>query len=823
MRAVEVKETTRVTDPVCGMRIDPSEARGTAEHMGETFHFCSRSCLDTFNSDPHKYAAARQHEGHDGHSAAMEVEHIDMPVTGMTCAACANRIERTLNKQPGVKEASVNFATERATVKFDPAVMNTENLVETIRSAGYDAHPETEGIEADDSLEAAHAAEYAEAKRRFIVAAVLSLPVLVIAMSHGAIDFLNFPGVNWLQFALTTPVIFYSGRRFFTGAWAAFRHRAADMNTLIAVGTGTAYIYSVIATAFPQWFATSTHAVHDAMGVPVYYEAASVIIALILLGNMLESRAKGRTGDAIRKLVGLQPKTARIERGGEELEVATDQVRKGDIVVVRPGEKIPVDGVVTEGSSAIDESMLTGESIPVEKVVGAEVFAATINKTGAFRFRATKVGRDTALQQIVKLVRDAQGSKPPIARLADKISGIFTPVVISIAIATFVVWFVAASPEVRFTMALVNFVSVLIIACPCALGLATPTAIMVGTGKGAELGILIKGGDSLETAHKLDTVVLDKTGTITKGEPSLTDVIAAGGFSEDEFLTLMASAERSSEHPLAAAIVKGAQERGLQLTQASRFNALEGRGVEAEVDKHEVLLGNARLMNERGVEVDAAIADRLSGEGKTPMFAAIDGRFAGVVAVADTVKDESRDAIAEMQRLGLEVVMITGDNRRTAEAVAKQVGITRVLAEVLPNGKADEIKRLQAEGKTVAMVGDGINDAPALAQADVGIALGTGTDVAIEASDITLIRGDLRGVATAIGLSKATIRTVKQNLFWAFIYNLIGIPIAAGALYPIFGWLLSPVIASAAMSLSSVSVVTNSLRLRTYKDARRES
>jgi Cu+-exporting ATPase len=396
-------------------------------------------------------------------------------------------------------------------------------------------------------------------------------------------------------------------------------------------------------------------------------------------------------------------------------------------------------------------------------------------------------------------------------------------VVISIAIATFVVWFVAASPEVRFTMALVNFVSVLIIACPCALGLATPTAIMVGTGKGAELGILIKGGDSLETAHKLDTVVLDKTGTITKGEPSLTDVIAADGFADDEFLSLIASAERSSEHPLAAAIVKGAQERGLQLTQASRFNALEGRGVEAEVDKHEVLLGNARLMNERGVEVDAAIADRLSGEGKTPMFAAIDGRFAGVVAVADTVKDESRDAIAEMQRLGLEVVMITGDNRRTAEAVAKQVGVTRVLAEVLPNGKAEEIKRLQAEGKTVAMVGDGINDAPALVQADVGIAIGTGTDVAIEASDITLIRGDLRGVATAIGLSKATIRTVKQNLFWAFIYNVIGIPIAAGALYPIFGWLLSPVIASAAMSLSSVSVVTNSLRLRTYKDARRES
>jgi len=751
-------------------------------------------------------------------------ERIDMPITGMTCAACANRIEKTLAKQPGVNHASVNFATETATVNFDPAATNIDSLVETVRSAGYDAHPHSMGDGDEDPLEKAHAEEYATAKRKFIVAAVLSLPVLVIAMSHGRIAALNFAGVNWLQLILTTPVVLYSGRHFYTGAWAAFKHRAADMKTLIAVGTGSAFVYSVIATVFPSWFVTSTHGGGHSVDVPVYFEAAAVIIALILLGNLLESRAKGRTGEAIRKLVGLQPKTAHILRDGVELEVATDAVLKGDIVVVRPGEKIAVDGVVTDGSSAVDESMLTGESIPVEKRAGDEVFAATINKTGAFHFRATKVGKDTALQQIVQLVRDAQGSKPPIAKLADKISGIFTPVVISIAIATFVVWFVAASPEVRFTMALVNFVSVLIIACPCALGLATPTAIMVGTGKGAELGILIKGGDSLETAHKLDTVVLDKTGTITKGEPSLTDVVVFDGFDESQLLRLIASAEASSEHPLASAIVAGAKDWGIELTRAEKFNAVEGRGVEATVDGRSILLGNERLMQEFRVRDSSRASDALSSlasEGKTPMLAAVDGTLVGIVAVADTAKDESKAAIAEMKRLGLSVVMMTGDNKRTADAVAKEVGVDRVIAEVLPEGKSNEIKRLQAEGRVVGMVGDGINDAPALAQADVGIAIGTGTDVAIEASDITLIRGDLRGVATAIGLSKATIRAVKQNLFWAFIYNVIGIPIAAGVLYPVFGWLLSPVIASAAMSMSSVSVVANSLRLRGYQDSRR--
>jgi P-type Cu+ transporter len=913
--------STKVKDPVCGMMISPEGASATSEFQGETYYFCSPVCKEKFDANPAQFAAA---EGETGAAAAVTsngksdeslknadvmsgrrndhstpdgaAERVDLPITGMTCAACANRIERQLNKQPGVEKASVNFATARATVNYNPEKTGVGNLIQTVKDVGYDtagtqtvefvvddsARPSGSSVQleqhlakvrgvvrsnfnlatrtvaieylpdsanvkairaaiedfgyrvgevsgsgeaAEDSLEKAHAAEYADLKRKFWVAAVLSFPILVIVMSHGRIELFNFPGVNWLQLVLATPVVFYSGWQFYRGAWAAFRHRAADMNTLIAVGTGTAYIYSVLATVFPSFFVSAVGQTMNMPGmegtpqVPVYFEAASVIIALIVLGRLLEARAKGQTGAAIKKLVGLQAKTARVIRDGREMEIETEEVVPGDIVLVRPGEKIPVDGVVTEGSSAVDESMLTGESIPVEKKRGDEVFGATINKTGAFQFKATKVGKDTALQQIVKLVQDAQGSKPPIAKLADQISGVFTPVVICIAIATFVVWFVAASPEVRFTMALVNFVSVLIIACPCALGLATPTAIMVGTGKGAENGILVKGGDSLETAHKLNTIVLDKTGTITKGEPSLTDVVTADGVAENDFLRTVASAEKSSEHPLAAAIVRGAEARNLAFEKVENFNALEGRGIEARVLGKNLLLGNLRLMNERKIALNGAqnTVEKLASEGKTPMFAAIDNKFAGIVAVADTIKPESKDAIHTLQRLGLEVVMMTGDNRRTAEAVAAQVGIKRVLAEVLPEGKSSEIKKLQAEKKLVGMVGDGINDAPALAQADVGIAIGTGTDVAIEASDITLIKGDLRGVATAIALSKATIRSVKQNLFWAFIYNVLGIPIAAGLLYPVTGWLLSPIIASAAMSLSSVSVVANSLRLRGFR------
>lgn len=828
-------------------------------------------------------------------------ERVDLPITGMTCAACARRIERKLGRVTGVSRAGVNFATSRATVEYDPQSTGVSQLIEAVKEVGYgtagtaradfivddSARPsgssqqlerylqrhsgvinasfnlgtmevrveylpgatevgkirraiedfgyrvrEVSGsggdAAAEDSEAAARRAEYEGLRRKFWFAAALSLPVLVIAMSHGRISLFDFSGVNYLQLALTTPVVFYSGWQFYRGAWAAFRHRAADMNTLIAVGTGAAYLYSVAATIAPHYFSAQTDSPTMEMGAaapsmsPVYFEAASVIIALILLGRMLESRAKGRTGDAIRRLIGLQPKTARIIRHEKEIDIPVEEVVPGDSVIVRPGEKIPVDGVVEDGASAVDESMLTGESLPVEKTKDDVVFGATLNKTGTFKFKATKVGKDTALQQIVKLVQDAQGAKAPIARTADVISGIFTPVVICIAIATFVVWFIVAPEATRFTMALVNSVSVLIIACPCALGLATPTAIMVGTGKGAENGILIKGGESLETAHKLQTIVLDKTGTITRGEPSLTDVITISGadaLPDAELLRLAASAERGSEHPVGAAIVRSAQTRGLQLAAVSDFRALAGHGIEASVDGRRLLLGNKRLMNDRSIPLNGFTerAHQLAAEGKTPMYAAIDNRLAGILAVADEIKPESKEAVAAMQRLGLEVVMITGDNRPTAEAVAGQVGINRVLAEILPEGKALEVKRLQQTNQIVGMVGDGINDAPALAQADVGIAIGTGTDVAIEASDITLIRSDLRGVVTAIALSRATIRTIRQNLFWAFIYNVVGIPVAAGLLYPLTGWLLSPILASAAMSLSSVSVVTNSLRLRRFR------
>ena len=834
----------------------------------------------------------------DNASPAFEPARIDLPITGMTCAACANRVEKSLARSAGVRKAGVNLATARATVEYDPDVTGVRNLVRAVEDAGYgsagtfraefivddSARPsgsplplerhlkslsgvkeasfnlgtmevrvdyapsatEPRAIRAaieelgydvrdgsrdgtlvtdnsgDGVEDRARREEYESLRKKFWIAAILSLPVLLIAMSHGRIPVLDFPGVTWLQLLLTTPVVFYSGAQFYRGAWAALRHRAADMNTLIAIGTGAAYLYSVAATLAPRVFAAPMSGMGDSTATPmppVYFEAASVIIALILVGRMLEARAKGRTSDAIRQLMKLQPRVARVIRNDTEVEIAIDAVIPGDIVQVRPGEKIPVDGVVRYGSSAVNESMLTGESLPVDKNAGDDVFGGTLTLTGAFRFEATKVGRDTTLQQIVRMVHDAQGSKAPIARLADVISGIFTPVVLCVAIATFAIWFILAPPDVRFTMALVNFVSVLIIACPCALGLATPTAIMVGTGRGAENGVLIKGGESLETAHKLDTIVLDKTGTITRGQPELTDLLPVGGITEEVVLRLAASAEKGSEHPLGQAIVRGAIQRQIEFADAAEFRALPGFGLEARVDVHAILVGNGELMRQRGVATSDATAEaeRLEADGKTAMYVAIDGNLAAIFAVADEIKPEARAAVAALKSMGLDVVMITGDNQRTADSIARRVGITRVLARVLPAQKAEEVARLQGEKRKVAMVGDGINDAPALARADVGIAIGTGTDVAIEASDITLLRGDLRGVVTAIALSRATIRTVKQNLFWAFVYNVVGIPIAAGALYPLTGWLLSPVIASAAMSMSSVSVVTNSLRLRRFR------
>ncbi len=764
-------------------------------------------------------------------SGSETTERCDLPIQGMSCASCAGTVERALGRSPGVRRASVNFATKTATVEFDPEATDPAALVEAVRKTGYDAtapapdqhdhhdahggHGEDhDGSEGHGEHDHSNAGEQAALLRRVIVGAILSAPVLLIAMSHGAIALLDQPWINWLQLALTTPVVVWCGAPFYRAAWKGLKHLRANMDTLVALGTGTAYVYSAAATIWPGFFAGA----HGHDGAPVYYEAAAVIIVLVLLGRWMEARATGATGAAIRRLIGMQARTARVQRNGEERDVPIEEVAVGDVVIVRPGEKIPVDGVVEGGGSAVDESMLTGESVPVSKAAGDEVFGATINTTGALTIRTTKVGADTALRQIVKLVQEAQGSKAPIARLADRISAWFTPAALVIALIAGVVWWIAAPVDTRLNMALVAFVSVLVIACPCALGLATPTAVMVGTGVGAERGILIRGGEALETAHKLQVVILDKTGTITEGKPALTDVRAAPGFAEDDLLRLAASAERRSEHPLAAAIVEGAKAHGLSLDEATAFEASVGLGVRATVGGRAVLVGKRALLADAGVETRAidGDAEALAAEGKTAMFVAVDGKPAGVIAVADRVKNTSREAIERMRAMGLRVAMITGDNQRTAEAAAREVGIDPelVFAETLPEDKAAHVRRLREGGEVVGMVGDGINDGPALASADVGMAMGTGTDVAIESADITLIRGDLRVIPEAIALSRQTMRTIRQNLFWAFIYNSVSIPIAAGALYPWTGWLLSPMLASGAMALSSVSVVLNSLRLR---------
>jgi P-type Cu+ transporter len=770
---------------------------------------------------------------------------LTISVSGMTCAACQARVQKALSSAPGVLDANVNLMTAEATVAYDPLRASADALVTRVRSTGYGAAlPRADG-DALEEQDVERARELRELRAKALVALVAGAVAMVASMplmaSHAHLG-LGAPAdplmrwsmrvleppllsaLAWLYrlppgtlafglLVLTTGVMAWAGRHFYARAWAAFRHHSADMNTLVAVGTGAAYLLSLVATVAPGFFV--------ARGVrpDVYYEAVVLIIALILVGNTLEARAKRQTSAALRRLVQLQPKIARVVRGGDEVDVPVELVQPGDIVVVRPGERIAVDGAIVGGASAVDESMLTGEALPVEKTAGDRVIGGTVNGTGAFRYRATDVGADSVLARIVKLMRDAQGSRAPIQKLADRISGIFVPVVLSIAIATFVVWFVAAdaAPAVR---ALAAAVAVLVIACPCAMGLAVPTAVMVATGKGAELGVLVKGGEALERAHAVDTVVLDKTGTITEGKPTVSEVILAPGAPVDEalLLALVAGVERSSEHPLAAAIAAHASARGVPTLEVSGFESVTGRGARGEVGGRAVIVGNRAFLAERGVSTapleEAAAA--LAARGRTALYAGVDGMLAGLVAVADPLRPTSRDAILRLERMGLDVVMLTGDAQQTAEAVAREAGVERVVAGVLPEGKVAEVERLQARGKVVAMVGDGVNDAPALARADVGIAMGSGADVAVDAADVTLMRHDLNAVADAIALSRCAMRTMRQNLFWAFVYNAVGIPVAAGALYPAFGVLLSPVLASAAMAMSSVSVVTNSLRLRRF-------
>jgi Cu+-exporting ATPase len=761
--------------------------------------------------------------------AVSDSERCDLTVTGMHCAACVGRVEKALKQVLGVQDATVNLLAERATIRFDAGQVKPEDLIAAIEMSGYDARlaPSSDLSERQAANEngsgvtSEHKSEAAELKLRFLVSLALTLPVLVMGMGPHLhlipMAWSMQPWWIWAQLLLTTPVLFWAGSGFFRGAWAALRQRASDMNALIVVGTLSAYVYSLAVTVAPGFFTAHGLAVEGG----VYYETAAVIITLILLGRLLEARAKRSTGTAIEKLIGLQPKTARVIRDGQEQDVSLAEVEVGDRILVRPGEKIPVDGVVVSGSSWVDESMLTGESLPTEKQVGDTVTGATVNQRGAFTMEAKRVGKDTMLAQIVQMVEQAQGSRAPIQRLADTITGYFVPAVLMLAVATFVGWYVFG-PEPRFLHALLAFVAVLIIACPCALGLATPTAIMVGTGRGAQLGVLIKDAEALETVHKTQTVVLDKTGTVTEGKPALTDLLPAPGMAETELLRLAASVERSSEHPLAGAVVAAALGRKIVLGAAESFQSLTGRGVEAKLEGRAILFGNAALLQEHGISLEtlAVEAARLSGEGRTVLYMAVDGVLAGALAVADPIKATAAAAVARLKSMGIRVTMLTGDNRHTAEAVARQVGIDRVLPEVLPEHKAEEIKRLQGEGQVVAMVGDGINDAPALAQADVGIAIGTGTDIAIEAADVVLMRGDLGGVADAIDLSRATMRNIRQNLFFAFAYNTLGIPIAAGVLFPFTGWLLSPMIASAAMALSSVTVVTNALRLRGFAPVR---
>ncbi|WP_079524081.1 heavy metal translocating P-type ATPase [Solibacillus isronensis] len=789
-------QITGMTCAACAMRIEKGLNKMEGVEQATVNLALEKSSI---KYDPSKLSEADFEKKIEALGYGVIKQKAEFEITGMTCAACATRIEKGLNKMEGVAIANVNLALEKATIEFNPSEVTISDIISKVEKLGYGAHQKQDERGQGDHREK----HIKDQQRKFIFSAILSLPLLWTMVGHFSFtsflyvpDFLMNP---WIQMLLATPVQFIIGKQFYVGAYKSLRNGSANMDVLVAMGTSAAYFYSV-------YQAIVTAGAHH--GPHLYFETSAVLITLIVLGKLFEAKAKGRSSEAIKKLMGLQAKTAIVVRDGIEKEIPLEEVVTGDIILVKPGEKIPVDGEVVEGTSAIDESMLTGESLPVDKKAGDLLYGSTINKNGFIKMTATKVGRDTALAQIIKVVEDAQGSKAPIQRMADKISGIFVPIVVGFAIFTFLVWIIWIKPG-EFTPALEVLIAILVIACPCALGLATPTSIMAGSGRAAEFGILFKGGEHLEQTQSIDTVVVDKTGTVTHGKPVLTDVLVADGHDEEKFLSLIGAAEKQSEHPLAQAIVQGIQEKGIDLGNIQFFEAIPGYGVQATVSGQGVIIGTRKLMQQYGINIQSVLPtmEELERNGKTAMLAGINGHYAGLVAVADTIKDTSREAIHRLHEMGIQVIMMTGDNERTAQAIGKEVGVDSVIAEVLPEGKAEEVNKLKQQGKKVAMVGDGINDAPALATADIGMAIGTGTDVAMEAADITLIRGDLNSIADAIIMSRKTMRNIKQNLFWAFAYNTIGIPIAAIGL-------LAPWVAGAAMAFSSVSVVLNALRLQ---------
>ncbi|MGO4788459.1 heavy metal translocating P-type ATPase [Paenibacillus sp. 2KB_20] len=795
-------QLTGMTCAACANRIEKglNKMEGVQE---ANVNFALEKASVTF--DPNVVTVQQMEEKIEKLGYGTAKETVDLQLIGMYCAACASKIEKVVSKMPGVNQANVNFALETARVEFNPAEVSLSDIQQRVEKLGYQAVSKQETLDQEGHRKEA----ITKQKRKLLLSAILSLPLLWAMVSHFSFtSWIWMPDLfmnPWFQLILATPVQFFIGKQFYVGAYKALRNKSANMDVLVALGTSAAYFYSLYLTI--DWAAAGANAHH---GPEMYYETSAVLITLVIMGKLFESLAKGRTSEAIKTLMGLQAKTALVVRDGQEMTIPVEQVLVGDLVLVKPGEKIPVDGKVVEGTSAVDESMLTGESIPVEKKAGDAVIGATINKNGRLTLEATKVGKETALAQIIKVVEEAQGSKAPIQRVADVISGIFVPIVVGIAIVAFLVWYFWIAPG-NFAQSLEIAIAILVIACPCALGLATPTSIMAGSGRAAELGVLFKGGEHLESTHKINTIILDKTGTVTKGKPELTDV-EVNNLDQELFLRLVGSAEKSSEHPLAEAIVAGIEEKGTQLPAAEYFEAIPGYGIRASVEGHEVLVGTRKLMAQHNVPIDSILGrmSELETEGKTAMLTAVDGQYAGLVAVADTIKETSRAAVARLKEMGIEVIMITGDNERTAQAIAKQVGIDHVRAEVLPEGKADEVKKLQQQGKKVAMVGDGINDAPALAVADIGMAIGTGTDVAMEAADVTLMKGDLNSIPDAIYMSRKTMSNIRQNLFWALGYNSLGIPIAAIGL-------LAPWVAGAAMALSSVSVVLNALRLQRMK------